>query len=194
VNRKRLVLVAAVAVVLSAALTTAIRVGAHDDRDRFDNGQLSFEYPSEWKRATWPVQSSFEKLVTYLSTEPLSHPCQGTSDAVSCGEPLRRLRAGGVLVEWSRVGFPETDRQRLNAMPGVWMSVAGRRAKLAVDRLPVCRGISADRSIFALVPLSSRGNYYAMRACLRAPGLNRAEQDVRRLLASTGIKEPTISR
>ena len=59
------ILAALVAVLAAFAL---VRLTADGDHDRFDDGQLSFEYPSEWKQATWPVQSTFEKLVTYLST------------------------------------------------------------------------------------------------------------------------------
>jgi hypothetical protein len=186
VRPKGLAAILAVLVAVLAAFAL-VRLTAEGDHDRFDDGQLSFEYPSEWKLATWPVQSTFEKLVTYLSNEPLHDPCRRTANSLACGEPLRRLRAGGVLVEWSLVGFPDTDRHRLNAMPGGWTSVDGRRAKLAVDLLPVCRGVGAERSLYALVPLSLRGNYYALRACLRGPGLVRSERQVRRLLASTRI-------
>ena len=189
VKFKRLAAGLAAVVTVSAASVAFLQLTGGDGRDRFDDRELSFEYPSEWERATWPVRSSFEILVTYLTTEPLHDPCQRTAASITCGEPLRRLRDGGVLVEWSRVGFPESDRHRLTAMPGSWITVAGRRAKLVVDRLPVCRGIAADRSLFALVPLSSRGNYYAFRACLRGPGLVRSEREVRRLLASTRIEE-----
>lgn len=186
---KRLAAVLAAVVAVIAASVAFAQLTGDDGHDRFDDGQLSFEYPSEWERATWSVQSSFEKLVTYLSTEPLHDPCRRTADSVTCGEPLRRLRAGGVLVEWSRVGFPDADRHRLSAMPGSWTTVDGRRAKLAVDLLPVCRGVDADRSLLALIPVSLRGNYYALRACLRGPGLVRSEREVRRLLASTRIEE-----
>ena len=180
------ILAALVAVLAAFAL---VRLTADGDHNRFDDGQLSFEYPSEWEQATWPVQSTFEKLVTYLSNEPLQDPCRRTANSRTCGEPLRRLRPGGVLVEWSLLGFPDTDRHRLNAMPGGWTRVDERRAKLAVDLLPVCRGVGADRSLYALIPLSLRGNYYALRACLRGPGLVRSEREVRRLLASTRIGE-----
>jgi hypothetical protein len=189
VRFKRLAAGLAAVATVSAASVAFLQLTGDDGRDRFDGGGLSFEYPSEWERATWPVRSSFEILVTYLSTEPLHDPCQRTPASITCGEPLRRLRRGGVLVEWSRVGFPETDRRRLRAMPGSWITVAGRRAKLAVDRLPVCRGIGADRSLFALIPLASRGNYYALRACVRGPGLIRSEREVRRVLASTRLEE-----
>jgi hypothetical protein len=187
VRAKGLAAILAALVAVLAASFALVRLTADSDHDRFDDGQLSFEYPSEWKQATWPVQSTFEKLVTYLSTEPLHDPCRRTANSFTCGEPLRRLRAGGVLVEWSLLGFPDTDRHRLNAMPGSWTSVDDRRAKLAVDLLPVCRGVGADRSLYALIPLSLRGNYYALRACLRGPGLVRSERQVRRLLASTRI-------
>jgi hypothetical protein len=189
VRAKRLAAGLAAVVAVIAASVGFLQLTGDDGHDRFDDGELSFEYPFEWERATWPVGSSFELLVTYLSTEPLRDPCRRTAASVMCGEPLRHLRRGGVLVEWSRVGFPDMDRHRLRAMPGSWTTVAGRRAKLTVDRLPVCRGIGADRSLFALIPLSIRGNYYALRACLRRPGLVRSEREVRRLLASTRIEE-----
>jgi hypothetical protein len=189
VRVKRLAGVLAAVVAVIAASVAFAQLTRHDGRDRFDDGELSFEYPSEWEPATWSVQSTFESLVTYLSTEPLHDPCRRTADSVTCGEPLRRLSAGGVLVEWSHVGFPDADRHRLTAMPGSWTMVDGRRAKLAVDLLPVCRGVDADRSLLALIPVSPRGNYYALRACLRGPGLVRSERAVRRLLASTRIEE-----
>lgn len=189
VRVKRLAAVPAAVAAVIVASVAFLQLGGDDGRDRFDDGELSFEYPSEWERATWSVHSTFEGLVTYLSTEPLHDPCRRTADSVTCGEPLPRLRAGGVLVEWSRLGFPDADRHRLNAMPGAWTTVDGRRAKLAVDLLPVCRGVGADRSLYALIPVSPRGNYYELRACLREPRLVRSERDVRRLLASTRIKE-----
>jgi len=189
VRVKRLAAVLAAVVAVIAASVAFVQLTGDDGHDRFDDGHLSFDYPSEWERATWSVQSSFESLVTYLSTEPLHDSCRRTADAVTCGERLRSLRADGVLVEWSRVGFPDADRHRLSAMPGSWTRAGGRRAKLAVDLLPVCRGIGADRSLYALIPVSPRGTYYALRACLRGPGLVRNEREVRRLLASTRIEE-----
>jgi hypothetical protein len=188
-NIKRLAAVTTVAVAVVAASVAVVWLTRDDGREYFDDGRLSFEHPAEWKQATWPVQSTFEMLVTYLSTQPLYDPCRRTADSVTCGEPLGRLRAGGVLVEWSRLGFPDADRRRLTAMPGSWTSVSGRRAKLAVDLLPVCRGLGADRSLFALIPAAPRGNYYALRACLRRPGLVRNEREARKLLASTRIEE-----
>jgi len=188
VTIKRLAVLITTVVAVIAASVSVVLLTTDDSGERFDDGRLSFEYPSEWQRAAWPVQSSFEKLVTYLSTEPLRDPCRRTADSVTCGEPLGRLSADGVLVQWSRVGFPDADRRRLTAMPGSWTSVGGRRAKLAVDLLPVCRGLHADRSLYALIPVSPRGNYYALRGCLRGPGLARSERDVHRLLASTRIE------
>jgi len=77
VKFKRLAAGLAAVVTVSAASVAFLQLTGGDGRDRFDDRELSFEYPSEWERATWPVRSSFEILVTYLSTEPLHDPVRG---------------------------------------------------------------------------------------------------------------------
>jgi hypothetical protein len=88
------ILAALVAVLAAFAL---VRLTADGDHDRFDDGQLSFEYPSEWKQATWPVQSTFEKLVTYLSNAAARPMPQD-------GELAYVRRATPAAARWRRSG------------------------------------------------------------------------------------------
>jgi hypothetical protein len=72
----------------------------------FDGERLSF-YPSRWRGATFDVVSSFSNVIVYLSTSPLSDPCDRMANSIACvRSAVSGLDPDGILVEWSGSGFP----------------------------------------------------------------------------------------
>jgi hypothetical protein len=153
---------------------------------RFTRYGLSFRYPATWRARSWNDASSFSALITYLSTSQLRNPCTrsttATSISVSCGEPIRRLPAGGLLVTWTANGFP--------GGPGITKTnslIGGRPAVVMAGVLEPCAGIGGDEAITVKILRAVADNWYTMTACLRAPGVRQDELAVRAMLKSVRI-------
>lgn len=148
----------------------------------YSSSVLSFAHPAAWKAYPfrWAGGLHFQPLV-YLSTQPVHDPCSTQGSTTSCGFPLGRLRPGGVLVTWNAGNPPATGLG-----PGSRIQVGGRAARRVDTAGGTCRSIGADRTIDVLIattPLPSPPTEFT--ACLRGPGLARAEKSVDALLAST---------
>jgi hypothetical protein len=168
--------------VVSAALTAALVLGActggeptsrsYDARPQFD---LSFRYPGDWtaKHFTW--ESSFSIVIVYLSDQPMITPCQGGS----CGLAVEHLEAGGILAWWSEQGFPGWTFD--HDAKGEPLTVGGRRAMLLVK--PGCGKIDGEVSMIAVVEIPDvPDNWYQLNACIRGPGIDETEAQVRQML------------
>lgn len=126
---------------------------------------LAFRYTAAWRAYTWSSDvSSFSALIVFLSNERIGDPCSRTGDTMTCGEPIQRLGAGGVLVRWSAGGFPDWHA------PAPDTVIAGRRA--AETRSAAagwCADLGGSEAITAVIP-TVPDNWFEMDACLRAPG------------------------
>jgi hypothetical protein len=188
--------VAAVAVVLTPTLlsrseATPAPAVAPDkvDVSVFHGNGVSFHYPTAWRRSTYSVVSSFTVLITYLSTEPLHNPCRTTRDAQSitqtCGQPLERIRPGGVLVRWQRAGKPGIGITRY---PGVRDTIDGHPARVATTPAdPSCAALGGNLSVDAVIAsqiLNSPDSTIEMTACLTGSNTQQAQAAVERMLTS----------
>jgi hypothetical protein len=156
---------------------------------RYHDDVLTFSHPASWTPARYEVVSSFSSAIVYLSNQPLHDPCTrrhlpGGALEITCGHPITQLVPGGVLIEWTREGFPGW---KLSRAPGVPQRIAGRPSRLDVRRPGRCANLGADETILASISRSS-GNGYQLLACLRGPGLAGSERQVRQLLATTTVR------
>jgi hypothetical protein len=150
---------------------------------RFGDDVLAFDYPASWHTATFDVVSSFSTDLVYLSTAPLSDPCDRTPSSVACVRlAATALGTDGVLVTW-----------RLRAWPG-WTFDPGQGSHLAVGRrqaslvagLPsdACRAIAGEREIIVTIPSTAPDNWAELDACLAGPDPSAANDQVDAMLAT----------
>ncbi|MFL6239697.1 MAG: hypothetical protein ACJ735_09455 [Actinomycetes bacterium] len=101
---------------------------------------LRFRYPARWRAQHYDETSSFTTSIVYLSTQQLHNPCRtsrnGSGTTIACGEPLRRLGPGDVLVQWYGFSAPATKPVRANTR------VAGRPARRESSSCVELRGDS----------------------------------------------------
>jgi len=149
----------------------------------YSSSTVSFSYPSAWT-ASEPVLPAeilhFHPLV-YLSTQPVHKPCATHGNETACGWPVRRLQPGGVLAGWA---FPYVPPGSPMPREGKRIQVGGHPAWRTDQRGGDCRRIGADRTTVVNVELGHQ-YFVSFTACLRGPGLARAEKSVGALLAST---------
>jgi hypothetical protein len=151
---------------------------------------LSFEYPGTWGDASFDVESSFSHVLVFLSTAPLSDPCDRTANSFACiRNPVTALGPDGVLVEWSRQSFPgwtfDPTRGRLT-------TVGGRQATLeqSVPLEGPCQEIGGERELVVTIADPTPDmNWTGMRACLRGPSLDSLQAQVEAMLASVTWSE-----
>lgn len=150
--------------------------------------RVRFAYPSRWHAARYPVSSSFDRSLIYLSTAPPHNPCvttqEGSGTKVSCGWQVSKVEPEQVAAQWlvgNRPGW------KLGSVPGRPMRVGGRPARLSIattgPSYNECHDIGGDEVITAWVDRRARG-FYAFIACVRGPGMSQRETDIRLLLKS----------
>jgi hypothetical protein len=149
---------------------------------RYSGAGLSFTYPTAW--TAYPYQGRGElhfQPIVYLSTQPVQDPCSTQGNTTSCGFPVAHLEPGGVVVVWQQNGIPA-----MGLGPGHRIEVGGHPASFVDERGGECSRIGADRTIDVAVETSKPpAPFTYLTACLRGPGLARAETAVEALLAST---------
>jgi hypothetical protein len=139
--------------------------------NHFDGQGLSFDYPAEWAAAHFDVTSSFSNSIVYLSTSPLSDPCDRAPNSIQCVRAAAAaLAPDGVLVEWSRNGFPGWT---FDPTKGQRFDVSGRAA--TIEDLPAvesCKAIGGERQVVVTIddPVADM-NWTEVQACLRGPNL-----------------------
>jgi hypothetical protein len=152
---------------------------------------LTFSYPASWMPRKYEVVSSFSSAIVYLSNQPLHDPCTrsriAAGESITCGHPLTHLDPDGILVEWSRHGFPGWN---LSLAPGTPQRIAGRPSRHAIRRPGDCaiQIDGADETIVAFISRPVTHNWYQLLACLRGPNLASSEAQVRELLATTTLR------
>lgn len=186
----RRLLVGAVALVALVVVTSGCGGGAdaqaaartEPNLVTYSNSLLSFSHPATWKAYPfrWAGELHYRPLV-YLSTQPLQDPCSTKGGATSCGFPVKRLEPGGVLVAWNA-----SDPPLVALGPGSRIQVDGRRSRRVDTAGGLCHSIGGDRTIDVLIPMRPLPSTpMEFTACLRGPGLARAEKGIDALLAST---------
>jgi hypothetical protein len=154
----------------------------------YDDITLSFDYPAAWRAASFPVVSSFSNDLVYLSTSPLSDPCDRTANSVACVRlAARSLGSNGLLVTWRASGFPNWS---FDPNAGQALSVDGRRATLAeFDAAADCRAIGGVRELQAIVPRPTESNWMEMDACLAGPDPSMATTEIEAMLSTVHWKD-----
>jgi hypothetical protein len=116
-------------------------------------------------------------------------PCRTTSSgpaggtfSTECGWPVKHLEPGGVLAWWSSNTYFTWNFDK--DARGETLTVGGRRAKLSVK--PGCHDIDGQVSMTAVVEIPNLpNNWDEFDACIRGPGIDQVEAQVRAFLAST---------
>ncbi len=157
--------------------------------DHFDDNTFSFEYPGTWADARFDVVSSFSNVLVFLSTAPMSDPCDRTADSIACvRSAVSSLGPDGILVEWSGHGFPGWTFDPTKGRP---MLVGGRRAtmeQIAPLEAP-CRAIGGERELLVTIDDPTVDvNWTGMRACLRGPSLDGLQAQLEAMLTSVAWK------
>jgi hypothetical protein len=149
----------------------------------FSNGGVSFSFPASWTlyRYQWPP-STLRTIIAYLSNEVLHDPCQPSGSSTTCGQPIDRLGAGGVLVTWTENGSPAWNFKTFKQSEGRHVTIGGRPARLLVETSGrACGSVDADELIEIVIP-NGRYNWYEMNACIRGPDVSTAEAQVKAML------------
>jgi hypothetical protein len=155
----------------------------------FPMARLSFYPPRRWRSYQYRETSSFTYLLAFLSTGRLHAPCTATRNAsvtrVSCGSPLSRLSPGGVLITWMAEGMPG---RTLSLAPGRWTRIGGHPARVlsgvATDTCAQLGGAWQEQAVIDRAKALASTNLVAMDACIAAPGVAQARQDVKQMLAT----------
>jgi hypothetical protein len=124
----------------------------------FDDIGFAFDYPATWRSATFQVVSSFSSDLVYLSTEPLSDPCDRAPNMTSCMRlAAGSLGPGGVLVTWRARAWPGWTFDPTLGRP---LTVGGRRATLEERAASEpCSGIGGLREIVVTIPRPVSANW-----------------------------------
>jgi hypothetical protein len=133
----------------------------------FSGMGVAFHYPAAWRSGAWNDVSSFSALIVYLSTGRLHTPCTVTKSSgrttVSCGNPIRALAPGGVLVRWSENGSPNWHRPKADT------TIDGHPATETRTTEAWCAALQGSEVVSVVIPRLLAGNWYEMDACLRGP-------------------------
>jgi hypothetical protein len=152
------------------------------DTCHFMTGIMSFDYPSSWNAATFDVASSFSTDLVYLSTAPLSDPCDRDPSSISCSRlAATSLGANGILVTWSAwVGFPGWT---FDPSEGSQLSVGQRQATIVTAAAEGgCQKIGGVREIVVKIPRPAHSNWMELDACLAGPDPSGAQGQLEAML------------
>ena len=156
----------------------------------YQGDELAFDYPAGWSDAKFAVMSSFSTVLVYLSTAPLSDPCDRTPNSIACiRNAVSALGQDGVLVEWSRQSFPGW---RFDPTKGRLAMIAGKAATFEEVALTQggCQAIGGERELVVTIDdVTPDMNWTEMRACLRGPSLDGLQAQVEEMLATVAWKQ-----
>lgn len=188
--------VAVVATVSEPGPTTAAAPGGTTS---FQNSDLTFRHPQEWRVDPAAVANVGEGRVVTLATEPIADPCRPIPDAqgeaTACASLHVDLGNAGVLVSWLSPSAVSPGAPGSGIAPIEW-SVDGRAGTLW--RGPAgshCRSNGGGREIMATIPPpegpgtpGQRPPGFTMQACLAAP-YDQSEQQVLDMLDSVQFSD-----
>lgn len=155
----------------------------------FDGEGISFDYPGSWRAASFDVVSTFSSLIVYLSTEPLSDPCDRKPMSIACTrEPVVHLGPNGILADWWRRGSPGWAFDPTKGQP---ITVAGRTATIEqLDPDEGCQNVGGDRKLVLTIPdPTPNWNWTELDACLRGPALDALQAQVEAMLSTVHWKD-----
>ena len=155
----------------------------------YEGGGVSFDYPIEWRGATFDMTSNFHSLIVYLSTSPLKDPCERTANSISCGRgAVSGLDPNGILVEWSRSAWIGWT---FDPTKGQLMSVGDRPATFEqLDPSEQCAAIGGVREILVTIgDVPPNQNWTEMRACLRGPSLDETQAQIETMLETVAWRQ-----
>jgi len=158
----------------------------------FPAAGLSFRHPRQWRSYRYQETSSFTDLIAFLSTDTLHAPCTVTKNAsvttISCGPPLARLSPGGVLITWMTEGMPG---RTLALLPGMRTRIGGHRARAvsgaAAGSCAKLGGAWQEQVTVARDSGLPSTSLVAMDACVAAPGVAQARQEITDMLATVRL-------
>jgi hypothetical protein len=158
------------------------------DSCRFADDVLEFAYPSTWRAASYEVTSSFSSDLVYLSTAPMSDPCDRSSSETDCVRlAATALGTNGVLVTWSIHGFPGWS---FEPGPGPLLTVGQHRASMTAGTpTEPCRRIGGVTELVVTIPRSAPDNWAELDACLAGPDPSAAQTQVEAMLESVTWKQ-----
>jgi len=158
----------------------------------FDEGGLTFAYPTAWQELHFSVDSSFSHLIADLATVDVPEPCATTEDSVGtridCQDRFH-LSPDSLVVQVVSGGSPGFDILR---------TPAGATA-LTVDHLPAYMqelapddpAVGADTSlVWTLSNPGAEGNFYMISALVRGPDLGPIKAQLQALIASLRYDPP----
>jgi hypothetical protein len=156
---------------------------------RFEDDVLTFDYPAGWRAATFEVVSSFSTDLVYLSTAPLSDPCDRSASGVDCVRlAATALGTNGVLVTWRSAGFPGWTFD-----PGKGSNIlVGQRRATVVTGPPSdsCQAIGGVSETVVTIASSVPDNWTEVDACLAGPDPSVALSQVDDMLKTVRWKNP----
>ena len=192
----RLILILVIAVTVSACFTEpsspTVRptLPTAGPVSTFSDDIMSFEYPSTWNAAKLEYFSSMSRLIVYLSTSPLSEPCESEGNAVTCGMPVDQLEPDGVLVSWFLYELPGPAPSPIPNPSAVAVEIGGRPATVTqeVPSSP-CADIGGEQELYARIDVpNAPGNYVEMDACVRGPNFELTGAVIAAMLVSVEWK------
>jgi hypothetical protein len=158
------------------------------DTCRYAGGVLEFDYPTGWHAASYEVTSSFSTDLVYLSTAPMSDPCDRSSSEIACVRlAATALGTNGVLVTWSTHGFPGWSFDPGQGSP---LTVGQHQASTTAGApSEACQGIGGVKEIVVTIPRSAPHNWAELDACLAGPDPAIAQAQVETMLNSVLWKQ-----
>jgi hypothetical protein len=139
---------------------------------RYGGHGVAFDYPAAWGRYQRAgFFTTMTSPIVDMSTQPMVNPCTHAGHRTTCGIPVRRMHARGVVVTWQTWG-------------GLGVLMHRRPASVSFKVLPGgCRDIGGDEIITAQVTARHHRVFLA-NACLRGPGIAVNERAFRRTARS----------
>jgi hypothetical protein len=149
---------------------------------------ITFGYPAAWRFAGGGYQGLHDRIVTYLSTQPLQPPCMsrdipGGGFSVRCQLPVGELKSGDVLAWWTEGGLRPFG---VPVPPGQPIRVDGYDARVnAVPGGLPCPVIGGDELVAGSVDFRGSIAFYSFTACAKGLAPGQLEAEVRTVLANT---------
>jgi hypothetical protein len=155
---------------------------------RFEDDGLSFYYAAGWNALRGRRSFTFTTPIVFLSPQRLGRECAGHRNRhrqllLTCGLPVKHLRATSLVASWSVNAEPGW---RYSTVTGTPIHVDGLPAKLSTTHHSC--GVGADQRLDVVIQDPRRtDSWYQLTACSRGPSIAFQNLQVRELLQTTKI-------